>query len=771
MSANYGLRFETMESAFVSNEDPSLFVQLAQAYRDAGDFDRALRILRRGIEQHPAHGPGYELLGLTLLERARVAEAAFCFERLIAIDPNNPTALEALEEIARRLREAPLTRFMISDAPPVNAAPLLISPSAPSRPQSMEAPTLWPEGRPEPNGQAEPEPAQAEPIAAEPPVAERAQAEPVAAEPPRAERLAASPQEPTAEAPAPEPPAPEPPAPAPRASEAPAPPPPVIARFEVAAAAEVAEEKAAPESEPELEREVPVEELLWDAEPEPVFNGAPQNGAHVDEVSPAAPRLERPEVTPLDLPEVHLLEVSLLEGPAQPKPVEANSDVGLLNATTVMLADLLVGLVEYRDPFFRGNTSLTRLLATAIARDLKLPEPDVSAIALGAVLRDLGQFSLRDGLNRPGQELPADARRNMERHVETALDMLTGIQLPPITRDTIRYHHERWDGTGYPSALAGESIPLSARIVAVADSFSALISARPHRLPRRVPAALEEIRAASGELYDPRVVDALFRVVNATHWKGPGFSLRHHVLIVDPDETKAMVIATRLCSHGYLAEATTNANAAQDRLEKSNIAALILSSDLPGEDEERLLRRVRETARIATMPIIMTNASVSERVMLLEAGADVCLNRGSSFDELRATLEAFLRREGKAIPNMGSRDGENGWSRLRGDIRDFPLSWLLQALHYDSRTAAIFLVAEGDEGVIYLERGTPRHAQTRLHSGDDAFRALLNWKTGSFSVDPEARTEQLSIRLSLMNLLLDSAREEDRASFFGQIQP
>ena len=112
-----------------------------------------------------------------------------------------------------------------------------------------------------------------------------------------------------------------------------------------------------------------------------------------------------------------------------------------------------------------------------------------------------------------------------------------------------------------------------------------MISARPHRLPKRVPVALDDMRQAAGTQYDPAVVDALVRVVENTNWKGPGFSLRHHVLIVDPDETRAMVTATRLCSHGYLAEAVFQIDAAVDRLEKTRIVAIIVSSELPGADE------------------------------------------------------------------------------------------------------------------------------------------------------------------------------------------
>ena len=111
-----------------------------------------------------------------------------------------------------------------------------------------------------------------------------------------------------------------------------------------------------------------------------------------------------------------------------------------------------------------------------------------------------------------------------------------------------------------------------------------------------------------------------------------------------------------------------------------------------------------------------------------------------------------------------------GWSRLQGDIQDFPLNWLLQVLNYDSRTAAVYIVTPGDEGVIYIERGSPVHAQTRFMAGEDAFRAMLNWQTGSFTVKPDSTTDQRTVNISLMNLLLETAVAEDLATFFGAIQ-
>jgi len=157
---------------------------------------------------------------------------------------------------------------------------------------------------------------------------------------------------------------------------------------------------------------------------------------------------------------------------------EIIQNAGHLDSMAVSLADLLVGLLEYRDPFFRGGTSQTRLLSTAMAKEMGLNEEAVQAIALGTVLRDLGQVPLKGLISKPGSELGEEGRRRVENHVETALELLASVNVPPMVKDVIRHHHERFDGGGYPDGLVGEAIPMGARIVAVADSFAAMISAR-----------------------------------------------------------------------------------------------------------------------------------------------------------------------------------------------------------------------------------------------------------------------------------------------------
>ena len=651
-------RIDRLETAFAGHEDANLFVQLADAYRDAGEHERALGVLRKGLEKHASFVAGFVLLGKILLEQKRFQEALVTFERVLEIEPVNQDARDALNAIIAELK----------------------APAAPASPPQEE---LMPWEEDEAQNARKAQNAQKAQKAQKAPEASASHSAPSALSAHSAHSAHSAPSALSAH--------------------------------------------SAPSAPPAL--------FSDDA-----FAMIPQD----DDVAHDTTGLQRAQ--------------------------EIIQSAGHLDSMAVSLADLLVGLLEYRDPFFRGGTSQTRLLATAIAKEMGMNAEERQAIALGTVLRDLGQVPLKGLISKPGTELGEEGRRRVESHVETALELLASVNLPPMVRDVIRHHHERYDGGGYPDGLVGESIPLGARIVAVADSFAAMISARPHRLPRRVPAALEDIKAGAGKQYDPNVVSVLQRVLQGSDWRGLRFGLRHHVLIVDPDDSRAMVLATKLCSHGYLAEAAFDLDTARDRFKRSKLAAVIISADLSEDTIAKLVHEVRETVRLAMLPVIVTDTGVSSRVSLLEAGADVCLSRGSSFEELKATVEAFLRREGKAAPITPKSGDAAPWSGLQGDIEDFPLGWLLQVLNYDSRTAAIFLTGENDDGVIYVQNGNPRHAQSKTLSGEDAFRAMLKWDKGSFTVDPDGKTEEQTIKVPLMNLLLDQAVKDDHAAFFGSVQ-
>jgi signal transduction histidine kinase len=152
-------------------------------------------------------------------------------------------------------------------------------------------------------------------------------------------------------------------------------------------------------------------------------------------------------------------------------------------------------------------------LAQAIARELHLPEAEVSIIGFAATVHDVGMTLIgRDILAHRGA-LSDDERRQMQRHVELGADLLRPLETLGAVRDVVLSHHEWWDGTGYPRGIGGEDIPIGARLLAVVDAYESMTHGRAHRPPQSRIAALSEIHRLSGRQFDPTVVEAFERAL------------------------------------------------------------------------------------------------------------------------------------------------------------------------------------------------------------------------------------------------------------------
>jgi putative two-component system response regulator len=173
----------------------------------------------------------------------------------------------------------------------------------------------------------------------------------------------------------------------------------------------------------------------------------------------------------------------------------------------------LVDRLELKEGYAEEHTAAVSGLALAIATELKLSADERRCVELGALLHDVGKLSIPDRvLTKPGplNELEWAA---MRRHAALGERLLAHILDQADVLAIVRSHHERWDGGGYPDGKRGADIPLSARIVAVADAFQAMIEPRPYRKPRTRASALEEIASESGRQFDPACVEALRAVV------------------------------------------------------------------------------------------------------------------------------------------------------------------------------------------------------------------------------------------------------------------
>jgi putative two-component system response regulator len=164
--------------------------------------------------------------------------------------------------------------------------------------------------------------------------------------------------------------------------------------------------------------------------------------------------------------------------------------------------------LDLRDHETMGHSRRVAELALALARRLGLPPDDLAVLRRGALLHDIGKIAVADAILLKQGPLDPQERNAMERHTDFARELLEPIAFLRDAVDVPYAHHERWDGSGYPRGLAGQAIPLAARIFSVVDVYDALTSDRPYRLAWSGDRARAYVEAASGRLFDPHVVEA-----------------------------------------------------------------------------------------------------------------------------------------------------------------------------------------------------------------------------------------------------------------------
>jgi|GEM_PF-2159018 len=176
----------------------------------------------------------------------------------------------------------------------------------------------------------------------------------------------------------------------------------------------------------------------------------------------------------------------------------------------------LARAIELRDPYTNGHCTRVGDISVEIGQELGMSEVDLLHLRWSAIIHDVGKIAIPESiLNKPGP-LTQEEYDVVKQHPSLGEWALRDVSNAKFIANGVLYHHERWDGSGYPSGLHGEQIPLQARIIGVADVWDAITTARPYRGPLSRAKCLSIMREGRGTDFDPRVLDVFMDILQSS---------------------------------------------------------------------------------------------------------------------------------------------------------------------------------------------------------------------------------------------------------------
>lgn len=202
-----------------------------------------------------------------------------------------------------------------------------------------------------------------------------------------------------------------------------------------------------------------------------------------------------------------LMENLIIENAKKIDMLEAqNRDLEDLNSN---LVNSLVSAIEAKDKYTLGHSERVSAYAVDIAKKLNLPEKQVNEIKIAGMLHDVGKIGISDEILHKPAKLSKDEFEEMKRHPSIGTWILNTLNLSENTINAINYHHERFDGTGYPLGISGKDLPIETQIISLSDAYDAMTSERPYRDAMSPEEAIKEIKKNSQTQFNPQLVDIL----------------------------------------------------------------------------------------------------------------------------------------------------------------------------------------------------------------------------------------------------------------------
>ncbi len=306
--------------------------------------------------------------------------------------------------------------------------------------------------------------------------------------------------------------------------------------------------------------------------------------------------------------------------------------------------------LELRDSETEGHSRRVAAMTDQLAIALGVPEDERVHIHRGALLHDIGKMAVPDGiLLKPGA-LTEDEWKILRLHPSHAVELLSPIEYLKPALDIPAYHHERWDGTGYPNGLAAEDIPLAARIFAVADVWDALAHARPYRKAWSVVDVTRHLESLAGSHLDPHIAGVFLRLIREGKMDPEVGTERPEpvtLLVIDGSEGSLLLVRRWLERDGYRVITAQAGDAAIDLAEQEQPALIVLDATGPETESLQVCNRIKAARATAHVPVLLLTGVRLDAETTGRYRADEVLEKPVAPTALKSAVRRLL--DGRAV--------------------------------------------------------------------------------------------------------------------------
>ena len=290
-----------------------------------------------------------------------------------------------------------------------------------------------------------------------------------------------------------------------------------------------------------------------------------------------------------------------------------------LNSMSYQLIKAISLIAEVKDPCFRGHSRRSASLAKEIVKRMGGTEEEQLNIYCAALVHDIGMVAIPDYIVGKRASLSEEEFNDLRQHTIIGSKIFSGVTQIPEINQGIRWHHERYDGTGYPDGLSGEDIPLAARIIAAADAYDSMTSEMVYRSSMQQQQVREEFIKGSGTQFDPEIAKIMLSII----YDDKNFERRQiskndwKILLVDDDPMilkMAEYILSRYKQYKML-QASSGRAALKILREETDIDLILLDVEMPLMDGIETLIRIRSDEMTRSLPVIFVTADSSKETL------------------------------------------------------------------------------------------------------------------------------------------------------------